>query len=196
MTILKYYDETDAAWKPFVNNASDAVTLSGDQTIAGKKTFTEDMDVAGDIYSNGEKVVTEGSAPQTSILGYAEKTSAQGKPTGTGPFAVTDLSTSFSLSESTWVKMTAWTPNFENTGSLNSAKISLHNGTVGSGTVIAEAASSVHANGYYESMTATCVRELSAGSYTINVGMGSTGTGTLKFNAYTGNRAFLLIERL
>ena len=58
MTILRYYDETDAAWKPFVNNANDAVTLSGDQTIAGEKTFTEDVNVAGDIYSNGEKVLT------------------------------------------------------------------------------------------------------------------------------------------
>ena len=59
MTILKYYDETDAAWKPFVNNANDAVTLSGDQTIAGEKTFTEDVNVAGDIYSNGNKTITD-----------------------------------------------------------------------------------------------------------------------------------------
>lgn len=58
MTILKYYDETDGTWKPFVNNANDAVTLSGDQTIAGKKTFTDDVDVDGDLYSNGEKVAT------------------------------------------------------------------------------------------------------------------------------------------
>lgn len=40
-TILKYYDSLDGIWKPFVNNANDSVTLTGDQTISGIKTFTQ-----------------------------------------------------------------------------------------------------------------------------------------------------------
>ena len=76
MTILKYYDGTDAAWKPFVNNASDAVTLSGDQTIAGKKTFTEDVNVDGDIYSNGKKVLNEDSIIPSQNIDLATFTGA------------------------------------------------------------------------------------------------------------------------
>ena len=131
----------------------------------------------------------------TATLGYAEISSSQDKPTGTGPFAVSGLSLSINIpTGGARVKITAWVPNFENTGTLNSAKLSIHNGTVGAGTVIADPASTGHASGYYTSVTVIAVRELDAGSHSINVGMGSTGVTTLRLNAYAGNRAFLLVE--
>ena len=125
-------------------------------------------------------------------LGYAQVTTGQ-NTTSTSYVQATGLTSTVTIpSGGRNVKITYFSRNLYNGGG-NSVYISIWDGTVGSGTQLAET-SQATASGTTSSGVCIAVVTPSAGSKTYNIGLKSGSSTTAGFDAAATYPAFMLVE--
>lgn len=129
------------------------------------------------------------------VIATAIKTSSQAR-SSTDTVQVTDLTATFSVPAGGMnVKISTCIPEITANTGLNTPLISIVDGTVGSGTVLAYWRGTIHTTGYLIGAYVQWYGNLSAGSHTINVGVGATLNNPFTLMPLAGNQANLIIEK-
>lgn len=129
----------------------------------------------------------------TNYLGYAQITS-NFTTTSTSPVQVTGLTATVTIpAGGRKVKITAWANSMAQSAGVDGVVLSIWDGTVGSGTQLANTGITGPGANYAVPSICIAVVSPSAGSKTYNVGFDvQAGTGTL--NAAATGPAFILVE--
>jgi hypothetical protein len=127
-------------------------------------------------------------------LGYAQITS---NFTATGAITqVTGLTATVTIpAGGRRVKITAWAKNIQHTTAVTNVSLSIWDGTVGSGTQLADSLVTIPGANYSLPVTVIAVVTPAAGSKTYNVGF-TAGSATGTISATTASPAFILVEAI
>lgn len=127
-------------------------------------------------------------------LGYAENT-AGFSTSSTTPVQVTDLTTTVTIpSGGRKVKITVWAGGVFNSVAATNAVLSLWDGTVGSGTKLAESYATSGTASAIVPCSVVAIVTPSAGSKTYNVGFARDNGVTATLRATSTSKAFILVE--
>lgn len=146
------------------------------------------------------KVAAAMLATSAITLGYAEVTADITGTTSSTAVAQSGLSSTVTIpAGGRKVKITAWTRRINNnTAGASTARMTIWDGTVGSGTQLSEADVQTTAANHGAHCTAIAVHTPSAGSKTYNVGLAipAGGGGTVTLQATATAPAFILVEAI
>lgn len=109
------------------------------------------------------------------------------------PSAVSGLSVTFTLTQTRTVRATLTAPSTYNSGATGYNRLTMWNGAVNSGSIIAVQNSSFTSTSQEMPVCVVADRELTAGTYTFNIGLGrNSGTATL--SASSAGQAVLTVD--
>lgn len=184
-------------------------TTSNTGTVYGIPITTGVINSAGTI--NGASLVAasvgstalatnavQGNQLATSAitLGYAQITTLATNSSTTAAL-VTGLTATVTIpSGSRKIKITVTSSYISNGNAGQATYLSIWDGTVGSGTQLAEGQMTSPTGGYGYSLNVFAVVTPAAGSKTYNVGMRNSGSGTNNLGASTTSPAFILVEAI
>lgn len=172
----------------YANNIADVLEVSHDDDGTLKDGAVDAASVLGTGVVEADKISTGAI-----YLGHATKTSNQTNNTGAAVQA-TGLSATINVpTGGRRVKITAFASALQNSSSPFDVHLSIWQGTVGSGTILAETATTIPSNNYLASQYAVAIHQPSAGSVTYNVGFHS-GSGTCTLAAAATYPAYLIVE--
>lgn len=152
------------------------------------------LDVGGDIYSNGVKVLDEESTVLASNIDFeavsVHKTSPQSHAS-TSTLAVSDLSADVTVPDGgRKLKITVWIGEITTTGGLTPV-ISLRDGS----TTLAYWRQTIASAGFYASANIFYEDTFTAGTHTFSVWVGASSSTSFTIAAAAANPVLLLIER-
>jgi hypothetical protein len=194
--VSSYVFEDGTGWTPLASgnlpNSGVTAATYGDSTHVGQFTVS----AKGVITAASNVVITGGGgSSNVGYLGSATTTSTFTTANGT-PTQITGLTVSVTIPASVHTKITMFADQFFNTTATNYAVLTLWDGTVGSGTQIAEAAMRSNAASDIVPATMICLVAPAAGAKTYNVGIHQVGGGSAGIVAGATNPALLLVEAI
>ena len=136
------------------------------------------------------------SALQTTVLGYAQITSAF-STTSTSAVQVTGLTSTVTIpAGGRRVRVTVNGDSMDNGTSGSYVQVSIWEGTVGSVTQLAASAAQMAVGGQTSILNRSHIYTPSAGSKTYNIGLNIVTSGTSSIRAFANSPAYILVELL
>ena len=155
----------------------------------------DSVQLTGSTSLRGGSVLAPNLANDAITLGYAQMTSNFAMASAT-PALVTGLTVTVNIPNGgRYIKITAYSGD-TNATATTSVRISIWDGTVGSGTRLNWARIPERTSGDQFGLVAIAVVTPSAGSKTYNVSLDSSAATTATINASTNNPAFILVEAI